>query len=433
MKDITDTLEQIKGLEGPLDESNDEEDNDKSTKSQSKTGTENESKTSTENQSKTSTSTSTSSCTNTATVSDCRVACPSQAASGKTTYSQSCSTTCFSTLTGCSVTGATSTTFSGGACALPTGAMAEPNGPFQTAWWDYGLSCAGNCGGFIAAPSTSIEEAISTSYKPGQTSIDDKGAASASGSASRTSKGTAGTAPPTTLVTSTKASASSPTTSSSVSADCSNPSLEDGDGLCTCHAGSATTVVTPDGGPGNTCPETIPGFPPQSTKTSMSPTANDSPTPQSKGPSSPSPSKVLSCMPAALPMPYVAQSAAATKITDFCSSLGQETSAGCNSGLILGSKSCDSTVETTDSSNKYYFDTTQMELSVHFVRGDKFAVQQPDCNDAFNQVLNGCAPFDAPQGQPLRKYGGNVTVEDGKGGAAAFRIDVKPKEIGTRT
>lgn len=44
---------------------------------------------------------------------------------------------------------------------------------------------------------------------------------------------------------------------------CSNPSLEDGDGLCTCTQGSFTTTITPAGGAGNACPTTLTGVPPQ--------------------------------------------------------------------------------------------------------------------------------------------------------------------------
>lgn len=42
--------------------------------------------------------------------------------------------------------------------------------------------------------------------------------------------------------------------SSTASIYCSNPSLEDGDGLCTCVSASTTfTTFTPSGGPGNSC------------------------------------------------------------------------------------------------------------------------------------------------------------------------------------
>ena len=42
--------------------------------------------------------------------------------------------------------------------------------------------------------------------------------------------------------------------------DCTNPSLEDGDGICTCYKvggpASYTITITPPGGPGNVCPTT---------------------------------------------------------------------------------------------------------------------------------------------------------------------------------
>ena len=40
---------------------------------------------------------------------------------------------------------------------------------------------------------------------------------------------------------------------------CTNPSLEDGDGICTCNEGTFTTTITPVGGPGNACPTTLTG------------------------------------------------------------------------------------------------------------------------------------------------------------------------------
>lgn len=47
---------------------------------------------------------------------------------------------------------------------------------------------------------------------------------------------------------------STPSPSCTPLTDCSNPSLEDGNGLCTCTASSATVTITPSGGPGNACP-----------------------------------------------------------------------------------------------------------------------------------------------------------------------------------
>lgn len=80
---------------------------------------------------------------------------------------QSCSTTCFSTITGCSAKGFTNTSFIGDACVIPTSIMAEPQGPFETARWDYGLSCAGDCGANLTAPSSSVTQATSTEFHPG--------------------------------------------------------------------------------------------------------------------------------------------------------------------------------------------------------------------------------------------------------------------------
>jgi len=73
---------------------------------------------------------------------------------------------------------------------------------------------------------------------------------------------------PTTFLTSTSiitsaTAASSPTTATVTSAPatpslyCTDPSLEDGDGLCTCNQGTVTTTITPAGGPGNACPTAI--------------------------------------------------------------------------------------------------------------------------------------------------------------------------------
>jgi len=95
--------------------------------------------------------TASSSCTSVQTASACRAVCPS-AITIATGASQSCSTTCYSTFTGCSATGTVSTTTLEdpvSACPLSLGGGAfispkpEPPGPYFTAWWDYGISCAG--------------------------------------------------------------------------------------------------------------------------------------------------------------------------------------------------------------------------------------------------------------------------------------------------
>lgn len=203
LEDVTDTLQAIQDLEGPLDESNDKGPGTSSPKSQSEANTESQSQS----------SQSTSSCTHTTTASDCQITCPSPSASDATVETQSCSTTCSSTQSGCSVTGSTSTTYAAEACTLPTGSMAEPTGPFQTAWWDYGLSCAGKCGGFIAGPSTSIVEATSTNYSPSQTSNNSKNASSRPPSTLRTSSKVpppSSTSPSSTQPPSTQPSSTSP-------------------------------------------------------------------------------------------------------------------------------------------------------------------------------------------------------------------------------
>lgn len=61
----------------------------------------------------------------------------------------------------------------------------------------------------------------------------------------------------TTVATSTAAPPPPPTTTATPSLYCSDPSLEDSDGLCTCNEGSVTTTVTPVGGPGNACPTVL--------------------------------------------------------------------------------------------------------------------------------------------------------------------------------
>lgn len=60
--------------------------------------------------------------------------------------------------------------------------------------------------------------------------------------------------------------------SSAASVYCSNPSLEDGDGLCTCNVGNVTfTTFTPSGGPGNSCQAStiVPPAQPSEAYTSM--------------------------------------------------------------------------------------------------------------------------------------------------------------------
>lgn len=67
------------------------------------------------------------------------------------------------------------------------------------------------------------------------------------------------------------ATTAAPVSSASPSLYCTNPSLEDGDGICTCNQGTFTTTITPAGGPGNNCPTTL-NVPP-----AVSPTAASEP------------------------------------------------------------------------------------------------------------------------------------------------------------
>lgn len=54
-------------------------------------------------------------------------------------------------------------------------------------------------------------------------------------------------------------SSKAPTATTTAAFLCSNPSLEDGDGLCTCSVGSSLVgTYTPSGGPGNSCPTAKP-------------------------------------------------------------------------------------------------------------------------------------------------------------------------------
>ena len=84
-------------------------------------------------------------------MSDCRISCPSSA---------SCSTTCYSTSAGCSATGTTSTVSESAAvCAFnPASDVPSQTIPLAafitTAWWDYGISCAGSCTDFTLPPSS---------------------------------------------------------------------------------------------------------------------------------------------------------------------------------------------------------------------------------------------------------------------------------------
>ncbi|KAL1980204.1 hypothetical protein VTN96DRAFT_4470 [Rasamsonia emersonii] len=137
------------------------------------------------------TTTTFSSCTSMQTASDCRAICPSVTSTPERVRSQSCSTTCYSTFTGCDITGTTTTTYtSPDACPMLTSGAATTTiqGPFVTAWWDYGLSCAGSCSAFSvpsgSASGSPLGTAVST---PSSTTKSSSGTRSQASSRTRSS------------------------------------------------------------------------------------------------------------------------------------------------------------------------------------------------------------------------------------------------------
>lgn len=162
MPAVVSTLGTITGLKEPLNNKNEDDNNEDEDEDEDEDDDDDEDEDEDEKTSTAETATETETCTATSTASDCHVYCPTATESVE---SASCSTTCFSTVTGCDITATTSTTFTGGeACPMPTDftSVPEPAGPFKTAWWDYGLSCAGGCGGFIDSPSDfPVDETLS--------------------------------------------------------------------------------------------------------------------------------------------------------------------------------------------------------------------------------------------------------------------------------
>ncbi|KAM0800811.1 hypothetical protein BDR22DRAFT_889161 [Usnea florida] len=146
IKPVTSDLSDLNALQIPLE--NDNEDGNEPSQSQAP---QNPLSTRLSTTSASSSGSRDQSCSDFRTVSDCRVSCPSSA---------SCSTTCSSTSIGCGATGTTSTVSnSAAACAFnPVSDVPSQTIPLAafiaTAWWDYGISCAGPCTDFTLPPSS---------------------------------------------------------------------------------------------------------------------------------------------------------------------------------------------------------------------------------------------------------------------------------------
>lgn len=144
LSEIESTLENLEGLEDGLDEEN------KQTQSASQ-----------KSQSKTSASRSTSatkSCTSSSIAEDIYVDCVSTQAPGRARQVASSCITSTKTISGCDLTAITTTTTEAAACSLPpkTSPSSIP-GPIYTAWWDFGVFCAGSdCGDYTNIPSFAI-------------------------------------------------------------------------------------------------------------------------------------------------------------------------------------------------------------------------------------------------------------------------------------
>ncbi|KAF7555949.1 hypothetical protein G7Z17_g1787 [Cylindrodendrum hubeiense] len=164
LTDLTNTLALLKGLEDPLDTENDEDDDDDDDNS-----TQTEDQSSTEASTASTTESTTETCTATVTASDCLAICPTSISGVTNAATASCTTTCFSTISGCDVTAYTTTSYTAEACLLPTGDLAAPTGAFTEVWWDYGISCAGDCAAYTV-PAASIDGVTATASASGQTS-----------------------------------------------------------------------------------------------------------------------------------------------------------------------------------------------------------------------------------------------------------------------
>ena len=167
LTNIKDDLENVQGLEKALENDTEDDDNKSNSASQSNPS-------STQSSSSKSSSSSSSSCTALQTASDCSAICSGTvtATGGSTAYSsQGCSTTCFSTFSACSATNSITTVSTvasgdvctwGGATSIP--AASVPPGPYVTAWFDYGISCAGSgCGYFSTGSDVTVTAPVSGS------------------------------------------------------------------------------------------------------------------------------------------------------------------------------------------------------------------------------------------------------------------------------
>lgn len=292
------------------------------------------------------------------TVSDCRVSCP--------TSSASCSTTCFSTFSGCSATGTTST-ISSSASACPYNPSSDvpsntiPMAAFSTiAWWDYGISCAGSCTDFTQ-PSASVisDGGFTMSVAP------------ASGSAS--------------TIASTGPSATGMSTSSGSSA--------------------ASISAAP-----SSSPQTGSVTNPTTTTNHFSQSTSDA-----AGPSCVS----ASSLPTGVP-----QNLVAVNITEWCSLLATEGQVvGCDNqnhdGFWLSS-TC--SLPLTSVALQYYYPSVTMWLNISLASGStSFTINETECDAALGTVLNGCPPT---SGTPLLKYGGQIPVSHGDGNVANFQINL---------
>ena len=221
LEDVTTDLTNVKGLEDAL--KNDQEDDDQKSQSdnnqssqQTSDGKSTQTSTTTSSGSSSSgsstssgSSSSSSGCTMTHTASACRVSCPPSTANS--TATDQCSTSC-ATMTGCSVSNSY-TTIIGSTSSVPdacpyipgvsTSVPADPapNGPFVTAWFDYGLSCAGsNCGMFASGSGGSASKtagspsSVNATATASSTSVSSTGSASGSTSTSGSGDSTSSTA-----------------------------------------------------------------------------------------------------------------------------------------------------------------------------------------------------------------------------------------------
>ncbi|KAL8702969.1 MAG: hypothetical protein Q9201_003852 [Fulgogasparrea decipioides] len=285
-----------------------------------------------------------------------------------------------------------STAISAAACPLRDAsavpAKPQPNGPFVTAWFDYGVYCAGsNCGAFDSGSPASATDGASGPSLASFTASSKSVTGSSVLPATKPAIGTGNTAPTPAKSTSNRRAGTYTGT--------------------LFGSGSSNTVSTTFGGSNPSVATFV------SSKTSAAHAKLST----------------LSCAsPSSVPT-SVPQSDVQRDIQAWCSG---------ELNLFKPSTSCDNvdrdgfwlsnkcTPKTNPYFQQFYFPGTTMYFNASLVQGtEEYLANSTTCESALEEVLNGCPPS---SGDPLVKYGGGVVRDDGTGKKALWQILLMPVE-----